>query len=135
MTIKELSFYDEKQILTLYASVGRTNYTAHPEMLKAAFAHSLLVLAAYDGETLAGILRAVGDGFSVVFIQDLLVRPDYQRKGIGAQHVQTLQERFSNVYQIELLADDTPELNAFYHSIGFQKAEEMGCCAFLRVKT
>ena len=52
-------------------------------MLEHAFEHSLRILGAHDGEKLVGIIRAVGDGYSVLFIQDILVLPEYQRKGIG----------------------------------------------------
>ena len=40
-------------------------------MLRKAYKNSLYVLAAYADGKLVGILRAVGDGASVVFLQDL----------------------------------------------------------------
>ena len=52
-------------------------------MLKEAYAHSLKIYAAYVNNKLAGIIRVVGDGASVVFVQDLLVYPECQRQGIG----------------------------------------------------
>lgn len=72
-----------EQILALYDSVGWTNYTQNPTMLEKAFAASLFTLYAYEGENLIGLIRAVGDGYSSVFIQDLLVNPSHQRQGIG----------------------------------------------------
>ncbi len=85
MTICELTTFDLDTILSLYSSVGWTNYTENPEMLKNAYDNSLLILGAYDGGRLVGVVRAVGDGFSVVFIQDILVFPEYQRRGIGTK--------------------------------------------------
>lgn len=131
--VKEVSDFDCSAILPLYAAVGWTNYTDRPEMLKNAFAHSLLVLGAYDGDRLAGLLRAVGDGFSVVFVQDVLVYPEYQRQGIGTQLFRTLMERFPDVYQMELAADDSPKAVAFYQSLGFVRYSDMGCCGFMRM--
>jgi ribosomal protein S18 acetylase RimI-like enzyme len=37
-----------------------------------------------DNETV-GIGRVIGDGSIYYYIQDLIVRPDYQRRGIGSQ--------------------------------------------------
>ncbi len=133
MTLRELTDFDFDEILPLYAAVGWTNYTDLPEMLKSAFARSLLVLGVYDGDRLAGLLRAVGDGYSVVFIQDVLVLPEYQRQGLGTALFRALMERFPDVYQMELFTDSTPKTAAFYRSLGFAKDSDMGCCGFMRM--
>ena len=85
ITIAPLKSYDEGAVLALYAAVGWTNYTQRPEMLRRAFAGSLCTLCAYDGGRIAGLVRAVGDGASVLCVQDLLVLPEYQRRGIGSR--------------------------------------------------
>ncbi|HIV90388.1 MAG TPA: hypothetical protein H9744_01690 [Candidatus Eisenbergiella stercoravium] len=79
MEIREYRTYGETDILNLYASVGWTAYTRSPEVLRKGFENSLLTLAAYEGERLIGIIRAVGDGHTVIFIQDLLVLPENVR--------------------------------------------------------
>ena len=89
--------------------------------------------AAYAGEELAGILRAVGDGSTVVFIQDILVLSRYRRKGIGTALVRAVLERFPNVRQIQLTADDTPGARAFYASLGFRELSRIGCAGFIRM--
>lgn len=68
MEIREYSTYREDEILNLYSSVGWTAYTDVPEFLREGFRHSLLVLAAYEEDELLGILRAVGDGYTIVWI-------------------------------------------------------------------
>ena len=113
MKICELRTFNFDTILDLYASVGWTNYTDKPEMLKKAYENSLLTLGAFDGDKLVGVIRAVGDGFSVVFVQDILVFPEYQRKGIGTKLLREVMERFSDVYQLELMTDNAPETIAF----------------------
>ena len=133
MTICELTTFDFDTILNLYASVGWTNYTDKPEMLKKAYENSLLTLGAYDGDKLVGVIRTVGDGFSVVFVQDILVFPEYQRQGIGTKLLREIMERFSSVYQLELMTDNSPETISFYQSVGLVKADDMGCCAFMRM--
>ncbi len=132
MIIKEYTAYREDEILKLYASVGWTAYTEEPDTLKNGFAHSLLVLAAYEGDELLGVVRTVGDGFTVVFVQDLLVDPAYQGKGVGSALLTAVLERFPHVRQIELVTDDTERTVAFYRAMGFSKLSEIGCCGFMK---
>ena len=115
MEIKEYTVYNENEILELYASVGWSAYTDEPEVLHKGFEHSMLVLGAYESGKLVGVIRVVGDGYTIVFIQNLLVLPEYQRKGIGAALIQSV----SFVRQIELAADTTSGTAAFYKSQGF----------------
>ena len=132
MNIKPYSHYEEGEILSLYRSVGWSNYYQRPEMLKKAFTHSLCILGAYENDNLVGLIRAVGDGWSVVFIQDLLVHPDYQRMGIGTALMNAILEQYSHVYQIELATDNTEKTIAFYKSLGFRTLQEIGCCALMK---
>ena len=92
----------------------------------------LLTLAARENGTLVGLLRAVGDGCTVVLVQDLLVRPDHQRRGIGTALMQAALERFRSVRQVQLLTDDTEKTKGFYRSLGLLTLPELGCCGFMR---
>lgn len=132
-TIQEYKQYREAEVLSLYEAVGWTAYTDHPEVLRKGFEHSLLTLAAYDGDRLLGLVRAVGDGYTVVFVQDLLVFPDQQRKGIGSALLQAVLDRFQHVRQIELATDNTPKTVAFYRAMGFREMSEIGCCGFMKI--
>lgn len=133
LEIREYLQYREEEILPLYAAVGWTAYTDRPETLRRGFARSLLTLAAYEDGHLQGILRAVGDGETVVFVQDILVYPAQQRRGIGSALLRELLKRFASVRQIELMTDNTPKTLTFYHSMGFQELSELGCCGFMRI--
>ena len=133
MEIREYTIYNEKEILALYASVGWTAYTDHPETLKRGFEKSLLTLAAYEGDALLGLIRLVGDGETVIFIQDLLVCPEHQRRGVGTALVKAVLNRFSHVRQIELATDDTEKTKAFYRRCGFLPMKEIGCCGFMKI--
>ena len=133
MTIYEYKQYAEQEILHLYASVGWTAYTDHPELLRKGFENSMLTLAAYEGDQLLGIIRAVGDGHTIVFVQDILVFPEHQRKGIGSALLQAILNRYSHVRQIELATDNTPKTIVFYKSMGFRELSEIGCCGFMKV--
>ena len=132
MIIKPYSLYKEAEILPLYESVGWVFYCKHPEVLEKAFANSLCVLAAYEDDRLVGLIRCVGDGYTILFIQDLLIYPAYQRRGIGTALMNALLEKYPHVYQIELATDNTEKTIAFYKSFGFHNLTDLGCCGFLK---
>ena len=133
MEIRAYAEYNEAEILGLYASVGWTAYTDDPAALRNGFANSLLTLAAYEEAALAGLIRVVGDGHTIVFVQDILVRPQFQRRGIGSVLLQAVLNRYAGVRQIELFTDDTPETAAFYRSMGFRELTELGCRGFMKI--
>lgn len=121
---------DDEAVLALYQAVGWVMYTRDPAKLKRALAQSLMILGAYDGDRLVGLIRAVGDGETILFIQDLLVLPNYQRQGIGRQLVNALVDHFPEVRQRVLLTDDQPDTRAFYEKIGFVSSDHFGVVAF-----
>ena len=134
MVIKPYIQYSEAEILPLYKAVGWSNYYEHPEMLKKAYAGSLCTLAAYEDETLTGIIRCVGDGYSILFIQDILVYPEYQRRGIGTALMKAVLEKYPHTYQIELATDNTEKTISFYKSLGFRPMQDIGCCGFMKIR-
>ena len=133
MEIREYKTYNEPEILRLYASVGWTAYTDHPEVLRQGFENSMLTLAAYKDDQLLGIIRTVGDGHTIVFVQDILVYPEHQRKGIGTALLQAILDRYYYVLQIELATDNTEKTIVFYKLMGFKEMSEIGCCGFMKV--
>ncbi len=132
MEIREYTEYREDDIARLYTEVGWTSYTADLATLRRGFENSLLVLAAYEGDELLGIIRVVGDGETIIFIQDIVVFPAHHRKGVGSALMRAILARYSNVRQIELATDNTPKTIAFYTSMGFNEYSELGCCGFVR---
>ena len=133
MEIREYKTYNDKEILRLYSSVVWTDYTDYPDVLRKGFENSMLTLASYEGDQLLGIIRAVGDGYTIVFVQDILVFPEHQRKGVCSALLQAILDRYSHVRQIVLATDNTPKTIAFYKSMGFREMSEIGCCGFMRV--
>ena len=133
MEIREYGNFQLEEITNLYQSVGWTNYLERIGILEDAYANSLCVLGAYDSDRLVGIIRAVGDGQTIVFVQDIIVLPEYQRKGIGTKLLKAVMDKYSDVYQMELLTDNTEKTKAFYRSVGFSSSDDMGCVAFIRM--
>lgn len=102
-------------------------------MLKNAYKHSLKILGAYDADKLVGIIRAVGDGYSIVYIQDIIVLPEYQRKGIGTLLLDKILSEYKNVYQKALMTDNTEKTIQFYKSVGFTMDTDINSRAFLKI--
>ena len=133
MEIREYTDFNIDEIRRLYSEVGWTAYTENMPALEQGYKNSMLVLAAYENDELLGIIRTVGDGFTIVFIQDILVFPEKQRQGIGTALLKAVLDRYPNVRQIELATDNTPKTVAFYKSLGFSEFSEIGCCGFMKI--
>ena len=133
MEIREY-VYNEEEIKSLYNAVGWKAYTDNMDALREGFKNSLLVLGAYEDDNPLGLIRMVGDGHTIVFIQDILVFPEYQRKGIGTALIKEVLERYQDVRQIELVTDNTPKTIAFYRSLGFAEFSAVGCTGFMRYR-
>lgn len=115
----------QEETVRLYDSVGWSAYTRNPELLTDALAASLSVVTArLDGE-LVGLVRVVGDGLTIVYLQDILVTPSYQRLGIGRQLLRRVFEPYSEVRQKVLLTDDEPGQRLFYETMGFTEVHDM----------
>ncbi len=121
-----------EQVLALYQAVGWTAYTEDKDKLERGFARSLLTLAAVEGDELLGLVRVVGDGETVVWIQDILVKPPRQRQGIGKSLLRAVLDRYQGVRQVMLMTDDSPATLAFYRSMGFAPMAELGCVGLIK---
>ncbi len=120
-------------VLHLYQAVGWTNYTNQPHMLEQSVAHSLAIYVARDGEEIVGLVRLVGDGFSSVFVQDLIVLPSYQRQGIGSDLMKEALGDFKDAYQVQLATEQTEKTLGFYCSLGFETLSTYDCTGMIWV--
>ena len=119
-------------LLKLYADAGWTAYTDHLDRLERGVSASLAVYTAWEGDALVGLLRAVGDGETILYLQDLLVRSSHRRRGIGRGLLERMTADYPQVRQKVLLTDaaDRRALD-FYRACGWRGAEELGCTALL----
>ena len=118
------------QVLRLYNDAGWLAYTEKPEQLMQALERSLYLVCAYEDGQLCGLLRAVGDGCTILYIQDILVERAHRRAGVGRRMVEMLLAAYPHVRQKVLMTDEAPEMHGFYESLGFCPAEQMGLTAF-----
>ena len=120
-------------VLHLYQAVGWTNYTNQSQMLAQALTHSLAIYLAHDGEEIVGLVRLVGDGFSSVFVQDLIVLPSYQRQGIGRDLMKEALGDYKDAYQVQLATEQTEKTLRFYRSLGFETLSIYDCTGMIWV--
>lgn len=114
------------ELVALYDAVGWASYTADPDALEAAIAGSTHVVTARYGGELLGLARVVSDGATIAYLQDVLVRPELQREGVGRSLVQAALEPFAGCRQKVLLTDDEPRQRAFYESLGYAELRDHG---------
>lgn len=133
ITIKKQEIVKLEDVLHLYQAVGWTNYTNQPEMLEQALSHSLAIYVALDGDAVVGLIRLVGDGFSSVFVQDLIVLPIYQRQGIGSNLMKEALADYNDAYQVQLATEQTEKNLGFYRSLGFETLSTYDCAGMIWV--
>ena len=133
ITIKKQEIVKLENVLHLYQAVGWTNYTNQPEMLEQALSHSLAIYVALDGDAVVGLIRLIGDGFSSVFVQDLIVLPTYQRQGIGSNLMKEALADYNDAYQVQLATEQTEKNLGFYRSLGFETLSTYDCAGMIWV--
>lgn len=79
------------------------------------------MLGAFEDGALVGFVRCVGDGAYILYVQDLIVTPALQRKGIGRALMRQVSEHFAGVRQFLLITDAEDAVsNTFYRAIGLK---------------
>lgn len=76
-------------------------------------------MAVYENDKLIGYIDSVSNGVSDAYIQDLMVCPDYQGKGIGTDLMDKMIEylKKKRIYMISVVYEEC--LKSFYERFGF----------------
>lgn len=92
-----------------------------PQLIPKLIAGSHCFVTALEGDDIVGMGRAISDGVSDAYIQDLTVRNDRRNKGIGRRILKTLLERLhaDGLRWIGLIAE--PGSYSLYHREGFRE--------------
>ena len=114
-------------LLGLYEAVGWVAYTRDERRgdLEKAIENSSFVVSAWEGNTLVGLARVLSDDVSIFYLQDILVHPDYQRRGIGARLISECLTRYQHVRSKVLLTDDEERQRLFYENAGFRNTKDL----------
>ena len=117
---------------SLYNDANYSLYTRNIEKLYKAIKNSLYVVSAWHNGRLVGLARIVGDGETIVYIQDILILKSYKRNGIGSNLIKMILKKYPEVRQKVLLTDDTDETRGFYESLGFDSCDRGLLVSFVK---
>jgi GNAT superfamily N-acetyltransferase len=122
-----------EQLERLYKDVQWYAYTEDIEVLYQAISQSLEVISAWNGEELVGLIRIVGDGLTIIYIQDILVLHAYQNQGIASQLMQQILCKYKTVRQKVLLTEEAPDVRHFYEKNDFLSCDKGSLVAFAKL--
>jgi ribosomal protein S18 acetylase RimI-like enzyme len=108
------------QIMALYRAAGWWEEGSDDAGLVAAIIrNSHCFLAVLEGNRIVAMGRAISDGVSDAYIQDVTVRPDHRDRGIGGKIVRRLVRRLTDdgIGWIGLIAEN--DSLEFYRRLGF----------------
>ncbi|MDZ4993154.1 GNAT family N-acetyltransferase [Clostridium perfringens] len=129
--LKNDSINDIKSIASLYESAGWFDYTEDLNKLEMAFKNSLKIISAWHGEKLVGLIRVIGDGVTIIYIQDIIVLPEYQGNGIGRGLIKSTLDEYKNVRQKILISDNKETSVELYENLGFKSIDNYNGVAFV----
>ncbi len=104
------------EIENLRSAVGWDRFEhKYDRILKSSYAH----FTARDGRRLIAFLNVISDGVGDAFLVDLMVHPDFQRRGFGKAIVSRAIEDLTADGIRCIQATFKPEDEVFYRSCGF----------------
>ncbi|NLL71791.1 MAG: GNAT family N-acetyltransferase [Epulopiscium sp.] len=120
------------ELINLYEDVKWIAYTNDVKQLKDAIDNSLKVWTAWDVDRLVGLARVIGDDYTIIYIQDILILEDYQNQGIGSKLLKLILEQYKSIRQIVLMTENTEKTIRFYQKNGMVKTSEYNCITFMK---
>ena len=121
MTSFAIAFHRERPIDARALRVLYNSVDWWPERQEEEIAQVLsndLAIGAWDKNQLIGFARVVSDQCFHAYIEDVVVHPDYQHKGIGNLLLRALLEKLQHIETITLFCQT--ELIPFYEQLGFR---------------
>lgn len=114
---RETKDFTAAELERLFLSVGWES-GRYPEQLRRGMKNSGVVISAWDGEKLIGLVRGLDDGETVAFLHYLLVDPAYQGSHIGQELMERILEKYRHMLHVKIMPSD-PKTIPFYERFGF----------------
>lgn len=105
------------ELIEVFKSV---EWRKNPENIVEAFKKSFYITA-YCNDVLIGFARAISDNCYYTNIFDVIVRPEYQKRGVGKRMMQILREKFKGTY---FFLTYTEGNMTFYEKCGFEQNDK-----------
>ncbi len=117
---------DRNQIIRLYKEAGwwKPENDRRPEFVDRIAENSYCFVGAFHGERMIGMGRALSDGVSDAYIQDVTVLREFRGRGIGGKIIGRLirKLRTDQVEWIGLIGE--PGTGDFYKKLGFTEMKD-----------
>ncbi|HET6331197.1 MAG TPA: GNAT family N-acetyltransferase [Holophagaceae bacterium] len=104
-------------IRALYAASPLRRPIGDPSRIAKMFLHANVVISAYDGERLVGLLRGWTDFAFDGYVCDLAIHPGFQKQGVGKRLLDEAAALGPDIHWV-LLA--SPIAKAYYGHLGWQ---------------
>jgi len=124
--IKFVDKWPEDEIVSLYKAGGwwKESYDKSKikDLIKGSYAFAV-VIEKKTNKTV-GMGRILSDGISDAYLQDLIILPEYRKKGLGRYLVDELVKYCysKNIKWIALISE--PNQDGFYSNIGFRQMKK-----------
>ena len=107
----------------LYDAVGWGSYDE--KVSEKALANTMYSVSVYDDDKIIGYGRIVGDAICFLYIQDIMVKPEYQGNKIGTMITNKLLEKINEIKQenpdLRVYLGASKNREEFYEKFGFIK--------------
>ena len=107
----------------LYEAVGWGKYD--DEISKKALDNTFYSISVYDNNEIIGYGRIIGDTICFLYIQDIMVKPEYQGNKIGTLIMNKLLEKVSQIKEenpdLRVYLGSSKNKEKFYEKFGFVK--------------
>lgn len=122
LTIKENN-KNINELNLLYDSVGWGAYDK--TISKRALDNTFYSVSVYDDDNIVGYGRLIGDTICFIYIQDVMVKPEFQNKKIGTLIMNKLLEKINELKKenpnIRVYLGASKNKEEFYERFGFVK--------------
>lgn len=127
LSLTEIFYSESRKFLSdelndLYKSVGWIS-AGYTERMTKAFQNAGMVISAWDGRKLIGLAEVLDDGELTAYIHYLLIRPEYQGRGIGRRLLELVKERYKNYLYLLVISEEKKNVE-FYKRCGFKEEEQ-----------
>lgn len=118
--LKEIKDLDYEKVVDIFFEVkflrfpGKRN--EYKIAIEKAFKNSQLVVSAWDENKLVGFARVVTDNSLFATIWNMMIKPEYQKKGLGKMLIKKCLTNYPNLHFFLLSGENSVN---FYKKMGF----------------
>ncbi|MDO5558436.1 MAG: GNAT family N-acetyltransferase [Oscillospiraceae bacterium] len=124
--VEKAASAEEFNALTMSVGWGTRDLLIIEKALK----NTIYAVSVYDDEKIIGFGRLIGDAAIFLYIQDIMVVPEYQGRRIGTQIMNYLIKKVNELKkfnpEIRTYCGASAGKELFYRKFGFQIREEAG---------